>query len=212
MESNPTFSYIIAFFIGAIAVYLIQKLFGGTKKEHGSTKPNTMSQKAIQKMVDNYRNVQLEVINKTLGINDAHSVWFDFKTLKKFISDIELESVKVQQHITDDRLGLRFYYAAYPKIQDWDVFGNDTSIPKDFAEKHTLIMIPTLKIKTVDGSYLDYDFNPLDETTYSVERREKNQAMRMMSISNDNETQALQVMAQNHGQTIPPAVTIVEDY
>ncbi|WP_231462867.1 MULTISPECIES: hypothetical protein [unclassified Pedobacter] len=211
MESNPTFSYIIAFVLGAIAFYLIQKFFRGSVKDTPTGKPNTMPQKAIQLMVDNYRNIQLELINKTLGINDAHSVWFDLKTLKKFIQDIENESKRVKQDISDDSLGLRFYYAAYPKADNWDIFGKNNNIPKESAEKHTLIMIPTLKMKSVDG-YLDFDFNPLDERTYSPDRATQGQSMRMMKISDDGETQAMQVMAQNHGQTIPPAVTVVENY
>jgi len=211
MESNQTFSYIIAFVSGAIALYLIQKLLNNSNKERSTGKPNTMTEKAIQLMVNNYRDIQLELINKTLGINDAHSVWFDFKTLKKFTTDIESQTKRVDRSIADDRLGLRFYYAAYPKADNWDIFEN-YSISKELAEKHTVIMIPTLKIKDGSGNYLDYDFNPLDATTYSRNGREKGEVLRTMSISADSETQAQEVMAQNHGQTIPPAVTVVENY
>ncbi len=211
MESNPTFSYVIAFVSGAIALYLFQKLFNNSNKDRSVGKPNTMSEKAIQLMVNNYRDIQLALINKTLGINDAHSVWFDFKTLKKFTSDIENETKKVDRGIAEERLGLRFYYAAYPKVDNWDIFRN-LSISKELAEKHTLIMVPTLKIKDSLGNYLDYDFNPLDATTYTRNRKEKGEVLRTMSISADSETQALEVMAQNHGQTIPPAVTVVENY
>ncbi|WP_051691674.1 hypothetical protein [Pedobacter borealis] len=176
-------------------------------------RPNTMDPVIIQQMVDNYRNNHLAAINKVLGINDAHSVSFGLKTLKKFIADIEFFSKKVDPRIVDGSLGIRFYYAAYPKDNEWNGFEEEKSIGKNYAQKHTLVMIPTLKKKSSDGSYQDYDFNPLDRTTFPLKEREKEQPITLMAMSSDSsDSQSREVMAQNHGQTIPPADSAIETY
>ncbi|ARS42873.1 hypothetical protein CA265_03235 [Sphingobacteriaceae bacterium GW460-11-11-14-LB5] len=183
------------------------------KKNERPGHPNTMDPATIQQMVDGYRNNHLAAINKVLGITDSHSVSFGLKTLKKFIADIEFFSKKVDPRIADGALGIRFYYAAYPKENEWNGFEDEKSIGKNYAQKHTLVMIPTLKKKSSDGSYQDYDFNPLDRTTFPLKETEKQQAVTLMAMSSDsNASQSREVMAQNHGQLIPPAEAAVEIY
>lgn len=213
MEMQNLPGYAIAFLCGTIALYTLQKLTGyidqGKRKGH----PATLDPKVIQQMVDEYRNNHLAAINKALGVSDAYSVSFGLKTLKKFIADIEFYSKKVNPRITDNTLGIRFYYAAYPKDTDWGSFENEKSIGKDYAQKHTLIMIPTLKKNSNSGSYLDYDFNPLDRTTFLIKDRDQERPITLMAMSADrSDNQSHQVMAQNHGQLIPPAQIIQESY
>jgi len=213
MEMQHLPSYAIVFLCGVLACYLLLKLIDLMKTNERRGHPNTMNPAIIQQMVDNYRNNHLAAINKIMGINDAHSVSFALKTLKKFIADIEFFSKKVDPRIADGALGIRFYYAAYPKENEWNGFEDEKSIGKNYAQKHTLVMIPTLKKKGSDGSYQDYDFNPLDRSTFPLKEREKEQPITLMAMSSDSsDTQSREVMAQNHGQLIPPAEATVEIY
>ncbi|SHM20523.1 hypothetical protein [Chryseobacterium polytrichastri] len=169
--------------------------------------PNTMSSDFVQKLVDNYRNNQLGVINTKLEMEDAHSICFDLATLKKFISDIENEVQKVDTTITVNNLGVRFYYAAYPELKNWDIMEN-TAIEKTYAGKHTLVMIPTLKRKSEEGELLNYDFNPLDATSYNqnnnIGEEEKVMALAKKPVG--------PVFSQNHGSLAPPEIQIGESF
>lgn len=212
MKMQHLLIYVIVFVCGALALYLFQKLIGIIDKNQDRKYPNTMDPKVIQKMVDHYRNNHLAAINKTLGLDDAHSVSFGLRTLKKFIADIEFHTKKRNPAIGTDALGVRFYYAAYSKENEWEDFENEKSIGKDYAQKHTLVMIPTLKKKINQGSNLDYDFNPLDKNTYLLDERQKDQPVTLMAMSSDSDSRSREVMAQNHGQTIPPADSAIETY
>lgn len=171
--------------------------------------PNTMLTPFIQGLIDNYRIRQLNTINDAMNIDDAHSIWFDLPTLKKFIADIEAETQKVDTNITESNLGVRFHYAAYPRIEDWDQMA-DQPIVQEYAGKHTLVMIPTLKIADENGEMLNYDFNPMDASTYS----------NTDIIDTDEDIMALTAkggvggssIAQNHGQLIPPSNSKVERF
>ncbi|GAA4198185.1 hypothetical protein GCM10022289_06540 [Pedobacter jeongneungensis] len=212
MNMKDFLIYAIVFLFGALVLYLVQKLTGLIKTEERS-QPNTMDTRTIKQMVNQYRNNHLDAINSTLGLNDAHSVSFGLKTLKKFIADIEYQTKKRNPGIGIGALGVRFYYAAYPKEGEWENFENEKSIGKDYAGKHTLVMIPTLKKKINNGSCQDYDFNPLDESTYLINEREKQRPVAFMAMdSTSNDDQSGQVMAQNHGQLIPPAEAVQETY
>ncbi|MCD1118791.1 hypothetical protein [Chryseobacterium turcicum] len=105
----------------------------------------------IQKLVDNYRNNQLALINQKMAMDDAHSIWFDLVTLKNFIAEVEAKALAIDPNVENIDLGIRFYYAAY---------GQETQqpIPTNYSKKHTLVMVPT---KKEEG--LNYDFNPLQE-------------------------------------------------
>lgn len=213
MEMQHLPIYVIVFLCGALVYYLLQKLTGLLNKGERRGKPTTMDPAIIQQMVDNYRDNHLATVNKLMEIKDAHSVSFGLKTLKKFIGDIEFYTKKVDGRITDGALGIRFYYAAYPKENEWSAFENEKEIGRDYAQKHTLIMIPTLKKKAGNGAYLDYDFNPLDSSTFPMKERSKEQPVTLMAMSSDSgDSQSREVMAQNHGQLIPPAEAAVEIY
>ncbi|EJL68022.1 hypothetical protein [Chryseobacterium populi] len=165
---------------------------------------NMMTTSLIQELVNNYRNNHLMAINSTLEITDAHSIWFDLPKLKKFIADIEIEAQKVNPDTTENDLGIRFYYAAYPKLENWDIMESHP-VPTEYAEKHTLIMIPTLKSENEEGELLDYDFNPLSAVNGQMS------AMAFKS-SNADDPEEDESLAQNHGQLIPPATPVVQMY
>ncbi|RKS96074.1 hypothetical protein [Chryseobacterium defluvii] len=168
-----------------------------------STIPATL----IQTLVDNYRNSQLAAINTSLNMNDAHSIWFNLATLKKFIADIESETQKVNPDVSENDLGIRFYYAAYPSAENWDQMENQP-IGQDYAGKHTLVLVPTLKKANEEGEFLDYDFNPLSSNTY----QKINTALTLTLESDDTPLSDDDTLAQNHGQLIPPSSTVVQMY
>lgn len=163
-----------------------------------STVPNTMNCELIQTLVDNYRKNHLVSIKDKLGIDDAHSIHFDLATLKKFISDIEDETKKNNPGVTDEDLGIRFYYAAYPKAEDWAIMAN-TPISVEYAERHTLVMIPTMKMEDEEGMLLNYDINPLDSDTYNINSNRK-----AIALNGNTGLSSLEALSQNHGNLVPP--------
>lgn len=115
--------------------------------------PNTLPTALIQSLVDNYRDNQLLCINENLSMDDAHSIWFNMAVLKNFISEIETKAQEIDPNITDEDLGIRFYYAAYPEVPE-------STTPSNYSKRHTLVMIPTKKDEN-----LTCDFNPYSEGT-----------------------------------------------
>ncbi len=161
----------------------------------------------VETMINQYRTNQYVAINekRTVEVPDAHSVWFDIKTLKKFIHDIENETQKNKPN-HKETLGIRLYFAAYPNL---NLKGNGSFIESDFQEiqknyatRQTLMLIPTIFDKLKNGNV---DFNPLDATTYSGFSKLKNK-----SATNSSTTQS--IMALNHGNLIPPFDPIVENF
>ncbi|SEW38694.1 hypothetical protein SAMN05421841_2496 [Chryseobacterium wanjuense] len=163
--------------------------------------PNTMTCEFIQTLVNNYRNNHLVFVKDKLGIDDAHSIHFDLATLKKFISDIETETQKTNPGIADEDLGIRFYYAAYPKATDWEIMSG-TPIGVEYAEKHTLVMVPTMKMEDEEGEMLPYDFNPLSSGS-------EGEFLAMASKTTDLEGE---IISQNHGNLVPPDSTKTESF
>lgn len=124
-------------------------------KPHCSV-PSTLPTALVQSLVDNYRDNQLTYINENLGVDDAHSIWFDLPTLKSFIQDIEEQAKIIDPNVTDTDLGVRFYYAAYPEEPQ-------EPVPTDYGKRHTLVLIPTKKEENVVC-----DFNPFPEDKSDV--------------------------------------------
>ncbi|KFF08472.1 hypothetical protein [Chryseobacterium luteum] len=160
---------------------------------------NTITSELIQNLISNYRNNQMQAVNKELGITDAHSIWFDLPKLKKFISRIENEATNANPNISEEDLGIRFYYAAYPKAQDWTMM-EDYPVDVEYAERHTLVMVPTLKKEDENGEMLDYDFSPSNNT--------KSLTME----SKGGETPLIYTIAENHGTLSPPSDPKVEQF
>ncbi len=162
--------------------------------------PGTMSNSLIQTLIENYRQNHLSAINTTLGIQDAHSIWFDLPKLKSFIAKIEEEAAKVDPATSEEDLGIRFYYASYPKQENWSIMDSHP-VPQEYAEKHTLVMIPTLKKADEAGELIDYDFNPFQGS------EGKSMALNARSVKglggeDEDDDKGL---GENSGTLIPPS-------
>lgn len=174
------------FFLHFCTKYPIKpkKMNNQNDQNTGMNNTNVIPTQLIQNLVDNYRSNQLEAINQNLNLDDAHSIWFDLPTLKSFIAEIEDQAQSIDQNVTENDLGIRFYYAAYPEVPE-------TSVPAEYTKKHTLVLIPTKK-----KNDLDYDFNPLEDT---------DSALAVTGLATD-------ALAMNHGTLVPPKTSIVESY
>jgi hypothetical protein len=181
---------------------------------------NELDVNLIHNMVDNYKDKQLTYIKSSMR-EDAHSIWFDLETLKKFVYQLEYQSKKNEKTATIDKLGVRIYYAAYPdtdkmkKYSDIDWFLGDT-IRKKYHDLHTLVMIPT--INTSNG---DVDFNPTDKSTFTgnglknnVDKYGNNSTITTFGITGAlrTSTESTRTGAQNHGTLIPPGNPTLENF
>jgi len=162
--------------------------------------PHTMPCTFIKTLVDNYRKNQLMSVKNTLGIDDAHAIHFDLATLKKFISDIESEAQKTDPAATAEDLGIRFYYAAYPKAADWDIMAN-TLIGEECAEKHTLVMVPTIKRADENGESSCCDFSPVNSGSSGSDK--------ILAMTKGTALQG-DLISQNHGTLSPPTTLTSE--
>lgn len=184
--------------------------------DYSKEKMSELSVDLIHTMVKGYQGKQLNCINALPDFKekgDAHSIWFDLETLKKFIYNIEKKS----KDITSKELGIRIYYAAYPQIDDWSKYNDLTSfqtlnsIRKEYGYLHTLVMIPT---RTIDNK--TFDFNPLDFNTYLDGFYDKpgyhynysssTTAALLMAKKDDGTDPNDFTSAQNHGQLFPPGI------
>lgn len=147
---------------------------------------NTMKLDLVQEMVTNYQTKQYQSIltNKDNPMEfDAQSVRFSLDALKNFITTIE-EQVALHPEHDLKKLGVRFYYCAYPESESWNDHQGLANVPTEYAKLHTLVAIPTAVINDVES-----DFDPLDVNTYT----------------GDKPTQGgLLIMAENHGGLTPP--------
>ncbi|WP_333597946.1 hypothetical protein [Chryseobacterium flavum] len=166
-------------------------------------KSGIMSSDLIKTLIENYRQNHLNAINSNLNIKDAHSIWFDLPKLKRFIATMENEARKVNPNCTEDDLGIRFYYAAYPKTESWEIMKTHP-VPEEYAEKHTLVLIPTMKKENETGETLHYDFNPL--------YNEQTMALALNSRSKKQQPKNENSIGENSGQLIPPSDSKVESF
>jgi hypothetical protein len=235
MRRINLFSYLIVAIASALITYLI---FGTTTDpvtpEPDTPEPtentkeicmkyddedmSTLDADLVHTMTKEYINSQWEYINSNSNFiskhssitEDARSIWFDLKTLKKYLYHIENESRKVDSTIKEDKLGIRIYYGVYPNKEEIKKFPDifDTSKDRDFTDYsglHTLVMIPTISI---EDKILD--FNPLDDETYKIGlyKVEKYMYNNGTPIPNNN-TMGLfgtsrDIAGQNHGTLYPP--------
>lgn len=165
-----------------------------------SSLPNTMTCDFIRTLIENYRKNQMVSVKDKLGIDDAHAIHFDLATLKKFISDIETEAQKINPETAMEDLGIRFYYAAYPKAADWDIMAN-TLIGKECAEKHTLVMVPTIKRAGKNGESECCDFSPVNSGSYDNDE--------ILARTTGPVLQG-DLISQNHGTLSPPTTLTSE--
>lgn len=163
--------------------------------------PGIMSNSLIQALIDNYRQNHLTAINTALGIQDAHSIWFDLPKLKSFIAKIEEEATKVNPAASSEDLGIRFYYATYPKQENWSIMDSHP-VPTEYAGRHTLVMVPTLKKANETGELIDYDFNPFQSA------EGKSLVLANKGMGEDSDTG----LGENSGTLIPPSPPMGTSY
>lgn len=241
MNANKTLFPILATAIltAAITYFIVRPsatvtVPGGTRSlneicnDYDTVVPPTLTSKMVRSMVAKYSATQLN--NIQTGINpvpvDAKAIWFDIETLKKFLYHVEHNVAKNSSATSKTKLGVRIYYAAYPKNTNMSDLAQDQTDPNftmnpAYENLHTLVMIPTIS----DGAGNNYDFNPLDVATYDGFTRMKSDANNpltndiypMMTLgtaplqavnaaaSTSNTTQTSNAInARNHGQLYPP--------
>lgn len=162
-----------------------------------------MSNELIKTLIKNYRTNHLSAINDSLGIQDAHSIWFDLPKLKNFIALIEQEAAKVNPKYAQEDLGIRFYYAAYPKIENWAIMKSHP-VPQEYSEKHTLVMVPTMKGKNAEGEFHDFDFNPIQSN--------KGESVALAARGGSRPSYDDGNLGENSGTLVPPSPIIGEAY
>lgn len=184
-------------------------------------KPSTLASGLIYNMVQNYQQNQLQAIQTHTSKqvpNDAHAIWFELDTIKKFIYHIE-KAVK-SNGVSASKIGLRFYYASYPPNSTWTTQYPDLqgflrdSLTIQYGQKHTLVILPTIK----QGDVI-YDFNPSDKSTYDKGMPEYDRKMftkqvfaltttaKSATVSSTSATDA-----RNHGVLFPPGNTTGEAF
>lgn len=150
---------------------------------------------------------------------DATSIWFSVETLKNFIWKIE-EATCEQRCPANLNLGIRIYYARYPKIVGTP--GTDfASIPPSYKEHHTLFMIPTYQDLTNPSVQWDFDpwhwggdnCLPTSLSTWMQQRPDPFPGEESLIFSpSEDEYFKTGVdswgLARNHGSLIPPDVSI----
>jgi len=78
-------------------------------------------------------------------------------------------------------------------------------VPAEYAGKHTLVMIPTLKKTNETGELIDYDFNPFQD---AGEKPLALNARAAKKIKEDFDTS----LGENNGQLTPPKNSIGESF
>ena len=189
--------------------------------DYSSESLTTLPVPLIHDMINGYKNNQLKYIQDGITKNDksfkdAHSIWFDLETLKKFIYQIENETIKNDKTKSSKDLGIRIYYATYPEDTLWNSaeYGNEFDDfqnhpeKKQYGKHHTLVMIPTRKEKGKRG-LLNIDFNPSDPDTYTqsllkLPKYARTSREQLASGARSFAFMSLSTAAQNHGSLIPP--------
>ncbi|TSE07989.1 hypothetical protein [Aquimarina algiphila] len=166
----------------------------------------------IHTMVKGYRNNQLQSILRDIG-DDAHSIWFDLETLKKFIYHIEHHTEKSKKLLSKEdqmrigKLGVRIYYSCYPSEISNGLYPDLNVLPTNYNKRHTLIMLPTMLRDNIH-----MDFNPIDEKSFTLSKEKLKTyfasnsgssipALGIFESSSNNRS----TISQNHGGLIPPA-------
>ncbi|WP_299214491.1 hypothetical protein [uncultured Dokdonia sp.] len=132
---------------------------------------STLKTNLVGDMVSTYKINQLSIIDSGRSAPDARAITFDLDTIQKFIYDIKRGVEQNTEFPSDEKLGLRIYYAAYPSIDTWGKAGYEelgdlleNSTTRQYEKRHTLVMVPT----RINSSKEVVDFNPFDYSTYSL--------------------------------------------
>lgn len=150
----------------------------------GSINELQMGSESICELLSTFR-------SSTNSSTDTSSVWFDLKTLKSFMYHVETQALQRDPSITDDKLGVRFYFVKYPQSSQTGLVIED-----DCENMQTLLMMPTL---TDNG--IPTDFNVFNGQTYSQCIVHSGSNAGTMITTGQ---QVPPFLAKNHGSLIPP--------
>lgn len=116
--------------IGILILIIIGLLLNNCKDRPSSKEipppSQTISLDQAQRLQEEYVRTRSEIVNKTLGFEDTRDFWFSLDSVEQYIRYVRSESKK--QGLED--LGLRIFYAAYPKEskEEWPNPGFSTVI------------------------------------------------------------------------------------
>lgn len=160
---------------------------------------NTLQVELVDTMIKGYENRQLSALNEKFKFDDkqgdAKYIEFDLETLKKFIYHVEMNGKKIDDTLSDKDLGIRMYYATYPKFTEWknhpDLQNKEflkNPLTKQYGLRHTLVMRPIMK---KNGKNILFTSKPVN--TGSSQQSHKTFALSIAPID-----------GQNHGSLSPP--------
>ncbi len=138
---------------------------------------------------------------------DSRYVWFSLDVIKKFIYKIE-DTLHAKGADPSTRLGIRFYFAAYPSRAEMRAIKDLDQLPATYAKRHTLFMVPTYDIASETGT-IHQDFNafeplstarrPAPSVQLNNETIKKVFTLKMAGLGITND-----IYIQNHGEIGPP--------
>ena len=181
----------ILFLVVALVVISISMSSYSKPEVHDETCEDmfTLSTELIEAMKLKYESTQYESIKKDLefmdGKGDAKAIWFSLDVLREFICQIETHS-----DAESADLGIRIYYAAYPKKGEWYKYPK-LKVPDSYAERHTLVLLPTETQS--DGSIQDLNLT---------------QSPVMSLVLTGTDIDDKKKPGKNHGSLFPPGELI----
>ncbi|WP_046744897.1 hypothetical protein [Kordia zhangzhouensis] len=225
METIMILSVIIVLLFGAL-VYTLTKeqrqLIDDSKafcSDYSQYPYDTLKAGLIGDMISIYENYQLNAI-KTVQHIDSESIILDLDKVQKFLYHIK-QGVKIHsKNLEKEKLGLRFYYAAYPKKSTWgqglyEELGDllESPITQNYEDKHTLVIVPIRENE--QGEVVD--FHPYFPDTYENGLNKYRRPQELLgtqeidqSVFAESEVMALtgtsidNLEAINHGGLYPP--------
>jgi hypothetical protein len=161
------------------------------------------------KMFETYGGNQFARITNNLNPNtdDSKFVWFSLDVIKKFIYKIE-DTLHAKGADPSTRLGIRFYFAAYPDSNQMKTIKDLNQLPSSYGKRHTLFMVPTYDIASATGT-IHQDFNAFEPLSTAkkpspsmlLDSRTVKSVFTLkmagLGVTND-------IYIQNHGEIGPP--------
>lgn len=150
---------------------------GATKKESGAIMKNEVTGNALPDtseelagLIDDnlavmmsraYRNdLNKSRVNGATKKSDATSIWFSLKRIKLFIEKVEA-SVASKKGCDPLALGIRMYYAKYPKRVVMADYRSLDGLSRSVANMHTIFMTPTYRYR---GQDIDFNFEDVGDS------------------------------------------------
>lgn len=134
-----------------VSLLLVVTLFSSCEDPVADPPSQVISPQEANDLEEYYKRTRANILNDTLGFEDAREFWFSLDTLKKYIEYVEREAASMEK--TD--LGIRIYLGAYPE---------NSSYPN--AKYSTVFLVPTAKSA---GNPLKQGFLPIENENENME-------------------------------------------